>query len=107
MSNDPWAIVMEYYPCGSLKSMLEDPKIEITMEKSVSVAKDIAKGMIFLHSEGVNSIQTDSKLTTKIIHRDLAARNVLIAADEDGKWTAKICDLGSTFSLFFEFTALF
>lgn len=57
---DPVAIVMELIPGGSLSSCLADENFEMTPEKVISFAKDIASGMSHLHAEN-------------IIHLDLGA----------------------------------
>ncbi|EYU43388.1 hypothetical protein ABFS82_08G141700 [Erythranthe guttata] len=73
-----FCIVTEYLPEGSLRSYLH--KLEhklLPMEKTLSMALDIARGMEYIHSQGV-------------IHRDLKPENILITDD----FHLKIADFG-------------
>lgn len=56
-------LVLEYCPEGSLLSVLK--KRSLTLLQRVSILRDAAAGLGFLHSQGV-------------VHRDVASRNVLI-----------------------------
>lgn len=79
----PLCIVTEFFPVGSLWGLLAShPPSEIDPDLKLHVAKDIAKGMIYLHEEG-------------IVHRDLAARNILLTED----YRAKITDFGMSRTL--------
>jgi serine/threonine protein kinase len=68
--------VTEYYDRGSLDVILRSSD-DIDIPRVLSIAKDIACGMLHLHLEN-------------IVHRDLAARNVLVTGD----WTCKVSDFG-------------
>ncbi|XP_059503200.1 mitogen-activated protein kinase kinase kinase 20-like isoform X2 [Stegostoma tigrinum] len=78
-----YGIVTEYAPGGSLYDYLSSAKSEeMDMEKIMTWATDIAKGMHYLHMDA----------PVKVIHRDLKSRNVVIAADR----VLKICDFGAS-----------
>ncbi|KAG8365499.1 hypothetical protein BUALT_Bualt18G0111400 [Buddleja alternifolia] len=73
-----FCIVTEYLPEGSLRAYLH--KLEhksLPLQKLISMALDIARGMEFIHSQGV-------------IHRDLKPENVLITED----FHLKVADFG-------------
>ncbi|XP_014244385.1 mitogen-activated protein kinase kinase kinase 13-B isoform X2 [Cimex lectularius] len=72
-----YCIVMEYCPYGPLYNLLKDGE-EISPERLISWAKQIASGMLYLHSN-------------KIIHRDLKSPNVLIGEQK----CVKISDFGT------------
>ncbi|XP_055846942.1 tyrosine-protein kinase hopscotch [Episyrphus balteatus] len=74
--DEPMSIVMEYLKCGSFDVYLSSQKPNLTNERLLMFALDIAKGMEYLETKG-------------IIHRDLAARNILV----DGE-SVKISDFG-------------
>jgi len=76
----PMAIVTEYLELGSLRKLLDDPKIEINFTQVIRIAKDIARGVQHLHAE-------------KIYHRDLSARNILVTENKKG-WICKVADFG-------------
>jgi serine/threonine protein kinase len=69
------ALVMEYMEQGALSEALTKKKFNPEEEKQLAL--DIAKGLVFLHKQG-------------IIHRDLKSANVLL--DKFGR--AKITDFG-------------
>jgi serine/threonine protein kinase len=69
-------IVMGLCQC-SLKDHIYNQEIVIDPSRKITLLKDIAHGMHFLHSKG-------------IIHRDLKPGNVLL----DGQLTAKVADFG-------------
>eukprot|EP01118_Nematostelium_gracile_P013630 TRINITY_DN5171_c0_g1_i1.p1 TRINITY_DN5171_c0_g1~~TRINITY_DN5171_c0_g1_i1.p1 ORF type:complete len:323 (+),score=89.43 TRINITY_DN5171_c0_g1_i1:110-1078(+) len=76
----PMAIVTEFMEKGSLRSLLDDKSTEITFLQTISIAREIAKGVNHLHSQN-------------IIHRDLSARNILVSITREG-WTCKVTDFG-------------
>ena len=71
-------VVLEYAENGSLYDHLHKKCIKSGLEWSLNRAKEVARGMLFLH-------QND------IMHRDLKSCNVLLSSDN----TAKICDFGT------------
>jgi len=73
-------IITEYLSNGSLEDVLErkaKQKKRISIKRIVSLAKDIARGLNWLHHKG-------------IIHRDLKTANILV--DTNGK--GKLADFG-------------
>ena len=76
LAPDPYCIVMEYMPRGSLYNLIHS-KEQYAWSVSLQLAIDIGNGLAFLHSE-------------KIIHRDLKSLNILL----DAEYRAKICDFG-------------
>ncbi|KAM1045800.1 hypothetical protein FF1_036704 [Malus domestica] len=73
-----YCVVTEYLSEGSLRAYLH--KLEeksLPLEKLVAIALDIARGMEYIHSQGV-------------IHRDLKPENVLV----DAEFHLKIADFG-------------
>ena len=65
---------------GSLDELLESTP-DISLPTKLSVLKDVAQGLVYLHNH-----------SPAIIHRDLTARNVLL----NSATTAKIADLGNS-----------
>ncbi|KAL6076205.1 ptk6 protein tyrosine kinase [Balamuthia mandrillaris] len=72
----PLCIVMEYMPRGCLLDYLRKGN-ELDEKRMVLMARDVAAGMLHLHSEN-------------IIHRDLASRNLLIGQE----MSVKVSDFG-------------
>jgi serine/threonine protein kinase len=72
-------IVTQYFANGSLENLLikREPKPSLDLRTLVSMAKDIASGILHLHMEGV-------------IHRDLAVRNLLV----DDNMSVRVADFG-------------
>ena len=67
---------------SSLHAYLLDPhNSNLSLERKMSILRDIASGLAYLHSH-----------TPAIIHRDLTAKNVLL----DSELTAKIADFGNS-----------
>jgi serine/threonine protein kinase len=77
-------IVSELCVRGSLRMVLNDSNTELSFLKKISLALDIADGMIYLH-----------RRSPPIIHRDLKSQNVFITEPSPGKLVAKIGDWGS------------
>jgi len=73
------ALVMEYVEGKSLDRIIHDPKINLTVQKELHIAKEIAKGMNWLHC-----------LDPPIIHRDIKPPNILL----NGNFDVKVCDFG-------------
>jgi len=75
--------VMEYMREGSLDRIMQNEKKKIPLVDLLSIMKDTASGMAYLHQQG-------------IVHRDLALRNLLVAqSNKPGtKHTIKISDFG-------------
>lgn len=73
---DPYCIVMEYMPRGSLHKILHS-KQDLSWEIRIKIAIDIACGLNFLHHED-------------ILHRDVKSSNVLV----NNEFGAKLSDFG-------------
>ena len=76
LSDSP-VLVMEFLPYNLHDLLVGHPDIPYPVK--LSILKDIAKGLLYLHNQ-----------TPPIVHRDLSARNVLLNA----ALTAKIADFG-------------
>eukprot|EP00210_Caulerpa_lentillifera_P007300 g6978.t1 len=72
------AIVTEFLPRGSLYKLLHKTQFNDDRLK-LKMAKDVIKGMCYLHSH-----------KPAIVHRDLKSPNLLVDKD----WTVKVCDFG-------------
>jgi len=70
-------IVTEFIPGGNLRQTLKNHELELSWERRIGFAKDIALAMTYLHHKG-------------IMHRDLKSANLLISND----WKLKVCDFG-------------
>jgi Leucine-rich repeat (LRR) protein/serine/threonine protein kinase len=81
----PLAMVMDYFPLGSLDRHLREPTVQhpcLSWKYRVRLGLNIARGMDYLHSED-------------FIHRDLRSPNILIASrDENEPIIAKVADFG-------------
>ncbi|XP_038210901.1 mitogen-activated protein kinase kinase kinase 7 [Zerene cesonia] len=72
----------EFMEGGSLEQViLSRPPEPLPQPLRVSLAADMAEGMMYLHSLGV-------------FHRDLTAKNVLLRKNPDGEYTAVVADFG-------------
>jgi len=79
---DPeFCLVTEFMHKGSLFDVLGDESIEISWERKLDIAMDVAKGMVYLHTRN-----------PPIIHRDIKSLNVLVTKD----WKSTIADFGLT-----------
>lgn len=83
------AIVLEYMPMGSLQSLIEDSKNEISWSLRYQMMLDICEGMNFLHSD----VAEDGSPKAILFHQDLKSGNVLLS-QENGVTRAKISDFG-------------
>jgi len=77
---DYW-MVTEYAENGSLFEFLQRNQFNIDLDRSLKWAKEIARGLHYLHCDAPEAI----------IHGDLKSSNVLLTSE----WTVKICDFGS------------
>lgn len=71
-SRNPNSILMQYYPLGSLDGLLKywkSRRVEWTSRLIVSLARDLAKGISYMHKAG-------------IAHLDLKPGNILLHYDE-------------------------
>ena len=64
---DPWCLVMDFLPHGDLYSFLHNRKNDMPWRMILTIAKNIAEAIRFLHS-----------FQPKIIHRDLKSPNCLV-----------------------------
>eukprot|EP01130_Rhizamoeba_saxonica_P017637 TRINITY_DN8592_c0_g1_i1.p1 TRINITY_DN8592_c0_g1~~TRINITY_DN8592_c0_g1_i1.p1 ORF type:complete len:655 (-),score=102.90 TRINITY_DN8592_c0_g1_i1:1655-3619(-) len=86
LCTQPFCMVMEYYPLGSLDRYVHnpDPNQLFTEEYRTKAALDIAKGMKYLHDQ-------------VYMHRDLRSPNVLVASlDSNADTVARVTDFGTT-----------
>jgi serine/threonine protein kinase len=79
VSLQPYALVMEYMPGGSLFNLLHSPSA-LPMVIRHRIALDVAKGLAFLHQHPPHGI----------LHRDLKSQNVLLTE----YLRAKLADFG-------------
>lgn len=79
-------IVSELCSVGSLRMLLNDRKIELSLIQKLSICLDVADGMLYLHTR-----------SPPIIHRDLKSHNIFIteAPSSNKHFVAKIGDWGS------------
>lgn len=71
----------EYVSGGTLGGMLSNKEEELPWTLRIKLSLDIAKGIYYLHNEGV-------------FHRDLTSKNVLIKKRENKNYTAIVADFG-------------
>jgi len=74
---DDLYIITEYVKGGNLHSKLEDKSIDLPWKLRVSILRDVALAMNYLHAKDK-------------IHRDLKSHNLLVTED----WKVKVCDFG-------------
>ncbi|XP_019197720.1 PREDICTED: G-type lectin S-receptor-like serine/threonine-protein kinase LECRK3 [Ipomoea nil] len=73
-------LVYEYMSNGSLADILFSPEKQPCWEERIGIARDIARGLLYLHEE----------CDTQIIHCDIKPQNILM----DNQFVAKISDFG-------------
>ena len=73
-------LVFEYMSNGSLADILFNPEKRLRWEERMEIARDISRGILYLHQE----------CETQIIHCDIKPQNILM----DNNWRAKISDFG-------------
>ena len=76
-------IVSELCAHGSLRQVLDDDKVELSVETRLRMAIDVAEGMLFLHTR-----------ERPIVHRDLKSHNLFVA-DVRARLRVRIGDWGS------------
>ncbi|KAI1720005.1 protein tyrosine kinase domain-containing protein [Ditylenchus destructor] len=81
-ANPDFYIVTEFAENGSLYEYLHNASAEMSIERILKWATQIAHGVCYLHYEA----------PTTIIHRDLKSKNVVIGH----KMTCKLCDFGTS-----------
>ncbi|ALD62154.1 Protein kinase [Mollivirus sibericum] len=73
------AIVMEYMPLGSIRSVIENELIpNMPFFLKMRIVRDVGRALQFIHGQG-------------IVHGDVKSLNVLL----DSKWYAKLSDFGT------------
>lgn len=84
MANGHKVLVMEFCPCASLYSVLEEPSNAFGLPESefLIVAQDVVAGMNHLRENG-------------IIHRDIKPGNIMRVIGEDGQSIYKLTDFGA------------
>ncbi|XP_042017871.1 G-type lectin S-receptor-like serine/threonine-protein kinase LECRK3 [Salvia splendens] len=80
INRDNKLLVFEYMSNGSLADILFNQKNRPSWEERIEIARDISRGILYLHHE----------CETQIIHCDIKPQNILM----DDKWCAKISDFG-------------
>lgn len=79
---DPeFCLLTEFMSRGSLFDIIGDEKLDFNWSRKVSIALDVAKGLLYLHSR-----------QPPIVHRDIKSLNVLVTKD----WKATVADFGLT-----------
>jgi len=74
---DDLYIITEFVKGGNLHSKLEDKALDLPWKLRVSILRDVALAMNYLHAKDK-------------IHRDLKSHNLLVTED----WKVKVCDFG-------------
>jgi len=74
---DDLYIITEFVKGGNLHSKLEDKSLDLPWKLRVSILRDVALAMNYLHAKDK-------------IHRDLKSHNLLVTED----WKLKVCDFG-------------
>ncbi|XP_047956226.1 G-type lectin S-receptor-like serine/threonine-protein kinase LECRK3 [Salvia hispanica] len=73
-------LVFEYMSNGTLADILFNQEKRLSWEERMKIARDISRGILYLHQE----------CETQIIHCDIKPQNILM----DNNWRAKISDFG-------------
>jgi len=73
------SIVMEYMGNQSLKHIIQNPDIDLTILQKIHICIQVAQAMHYLHT-----------CTPPIVHRDLKTSNCLV----DEHFNVKLCDFG-------------
>ncbi|KAG6402063.1 hypothetical protein SASPL_138934 [Salvia splendens] len=73
-------LVFEYMSNGTLADILFNQEKRLSWEERMKIARDISRGIQYLHQE----------CETQIIHCDIKPQNILM----DNNWRAKISDFG-------------
>lgn len=79
LPRDRLAIISQFIPRGSLFDLLHRSTTAIEPRRRLALAKDVVKGLLYLHS-----------CEPPIVHRDLKSPNLLVDRD----FTVKVCDFG-------------
>ncbi len=79
MPPDPYCMVMEYKPSGSLYDLLKS-KTNLSWDARIQLGLDIGSALLYLHNNN-------------IVHRDLKSLNILVAT-LDNKLRASLTDFG-------------
>lgn len=66
-----YALVLKYYPGGSLFNLLHDEELELSWDDRAAMATQVARGMTYLHG----------KPYEPVIHGDLKTANILVDVD--------------------------
>lgn len=77
-------IVTEFMPNGSLHALLHQKRQTLSYEQRLSMAVQVAEGVVFLHSQ-----------SPPFVHRDLKSLNAVL----DFNLNVKLCDFGLTQSM--------
>ncbi|KAL6076117.1 Nucleolar protein NOP5, putative, expressed [Balamuthia mandrillaris] len=77
IETDDMYIITEFISGGDLRSKLKDTSVEMDWNLRVSIARDVALALNYLHSKN-------------IMHRDLKSHNLLVSEN----WKVKVCDFG-------------
>ncbi|KAF7638530.1 hypothetical protein Mgra_00001904 [Meloidogyne graminicola] len=95
-ANPDFYIVTEYAEMGSLYEHLHNTNEQLSVERRIKWAKQIARGVAYLHYEA----------PITVIHRDLKSKNVVIGfGNNQKKLLCKICDFGTSKDLTNSWTA--
>ncbi|XP_047976073.1 G-type lectin S-receptor-like serine/threonine-protein kinase RLK1 [Salvia hispanica] len=80
LDGDNKLLVFEFMSNGSLADILFNKEKQLKWEERMEIARDISRGILYLHQE----------CETQIIHCDIKPQNILM----DDNWRAKISDFG-------------